>query len=59
MSLKEQIGDLLEETHKLRDHIHTGDGSLIFADVELKIHKLRQTLEERKDYERDNQIVKG
>ena len=50
MSLKQQIGDLLDETHKLCKHIHTGDGLLVFADVELRIHDLRKTLEEREDY---------
>ena len=53
MSLKQQIGDLLDETHKLCKHIHTGDGLLVFADVELRIHDLRKTLEERTDYELD------
>ncbi len=51
MSLKEQIGDLLEELDELRENQHGDDFLLIFADVELKLHELRKTLEERKDYE--------
>ena len=58
MSPKDQIGDILEELHKLKDYIQ-GDGRLIYAETELRIHELRQTLEEGKDYERDNQAIKG
>lgn len=50
MILKQQIGDLLEELDELRKNQHTDDFLLIFADVELKLHELRKTLEERKDY---------
>ncbi len=50
-TLKQQIGDILEELDELRENQHTDDFLLIFANVELKLHELRQTLEERKDYE--------
>ena len=50
MSPKKQIGDILEKMDELRENQHTDDFLLIFADCELMIHKLRQTLEERKDY---------
>lgn len=51
MILKQQIGDLLENFHKLRGQVRfIGDGLLTYADIELRIHELRKTLEERKDY---------
>jgi len=53
MSPKDQIGDILEELHKLKDYIQTSDGLLVYAEVQLRIYELRKTLEERKDYERD------
>ena len=52
MSPKQQIGDLLEDFHRLRSQVcFIGDGLLTYADVELRIHELRKTLEEREDYE--------
>lgn len=54
MSPKDQIGDLLDELHKLKNYIQTGDGLLIYAEVQLRIYELRKTLEERKDYSDQN-----
>ena len=51
MSLKQQLGDLTEELHKLGKHLHTGDALLVYADVYLRLHELRKTLEKGKDYE--------
>ena len=50
-TLKQQIGDILEELDELRENQHGDDFLLIFADIELKLHELRRTLEERKDYD--------
>jgi len=55
MSLKKQIGNLLEDFHKLRSQVHfIGDGLLTYGDIELRIHELRKTLEERENYDKDD-----
>ena len=51
MSIKEQIGDLLEEYHKLRAKQYEPDFLETYANIDLMINELRQTLEEREDYE--------
>ena len=53
MTPKEQIGDLLEELHLLKKQQHEPEFLLTFANVELRIHRLRQTLEKGDDYESD------
>ena len=50
-ALKQQIGDLLEEYHKLKPQQYDKKFLLTYATVELMIHELRKTLEEREDYE--------
>jgi len=49
-TLKEQIGDILEEYHKLRGLRYDPNFLLTYADVDIMIYELRKTLEERKDY---------
>ena len=51
-TLKEQIGDILEEYHKLMGLRYDPDFLLTYATVDLMIHELRKTLERKEDYDR-------